>query len=93
MGFRVAGVLDGALYEVEVTGDAAKPVVGSKRVRALVTQFTGETVLATPVGPSYIVRADDASSVLALLVSQTKIRWVGEGAPKLVEPRPAGHVW
>lgn len=93
MGFKVAGVLDGTLYEVEVTGDATSPVVGSARVRALVAQFTGETVLVTPVGPAYDVDPGDAASVLALLCEQTKVKWVSDDAPRLVDPRPAGAVW
>lgn len=92
-GFRVAGVLDGALYEVEVTGRASRPVVGSKRVRGLFEQYEGERVLATPVGPAYVVTGSDPASVLALLSAHTKITRVGDGAPTLVDPLPDGAVW
>jgi hypothetical protein len=84
-GFTVSGVLDNTLYDVEVTGDASNPVVGSKRVSALVTQQTGTTVLATPGGPRYTVDPGDPASVLCLLSAQTKVQSVGDGAPKLVD--------
>lgn len=83
--FTVTGVLDDTLYEVEVTGRTDQPVVGSKRVAALVTQETGNTVLATPGGPAYKVDPSDPASVLCLLSTKTKVRRVGEGAPKLVD--------
>lgn len=92
-GFTVAGVLDDTLYEVQVTGDAGRPVVGSKRVGRLVEQWAGETVLVTPVGPAYTVDPGDQASVLALLSAKTAVRSVGDGAPPLVDPRPDGAVW
>ncbi len=92
-GFRVAGSLDGVLYEVEVTGEAARPTVGSKRISTLVDQYEGETVLVTPVGPAYVVAGSDGASVLALLSAHTKVRRVSDDAPQLVEPRPEGGVW
>lgn len=90
MGFRVRGRLDDALYEVEVTGNASKPVVGSDRVAKLVDQYQGETVLATPQGPAYTVDPGDATSVLALLSAQTKVESVGDvgqTVPSLVDRR------
>lgn len=93
MSFTVTGVLDGTLYEVQVTGDPESPVVGSKRVARLVEQYDGETVLATPVGPAYVVSPGDATSVLCLLTAQTQVRSVSDDAPKLIEPRPVGVVW
>lgn len=84
-GFTVAGVLDDTLYEVEVTGRKDQPVVGSKRVAALVQQDTGTTVLATPGGPRYTVDPGDPASVLCLLSTKTKVTSVGEGAPRLVD--------
>lgn len=89
-GFTVAGVLDATLYEVQVTGDASRPVVGSKRVARLVEQWEGETVLVTPAGPAYDVDPGDPASVLALLSAKTDIRWADDHAPVLVEPLPAG---
>lgn len=88
MSFTVAGSLDGTLYEVEVTGDPARPVVGSKRVKGLVRQFEGETVLATPVGPAYVVKPGDEASILALLCDRTKVMQVGtmgQTVPALVD--------
>lgn len=90
--FKVAGVLDGALYEVEVTGRADTPAVGSKRVSGLIRQYEGETVLVTPVGPAYVVDGADPASVLALLSAKTRVRWVSDDAPTLVDPLPAGAV-
>lgn len=91
MGFTVAGVLDGALYEVEVTGDAAAPTVGSRRVAGLVAEYDGETVLVTPAGPAYKVAPGDPESVLALLSAETKVTRVGAGAPELVDPLAPGE--
>ncbi len=85
MSFTVTGVVDDTLYEVEVTGKAANPVVGSKRIAALVEQSAGTVVLATPMGPRYTVDPADGASVLALLSTKTKVRTVGDGAPKLID--------
>lgn len=90
--FKVAGVLDGTLYEVQVTGDSARPVVGSRRVARLVEQYEGERVLVTPAGPAYVVAGDDPASVLALLSARTRIRWTDDHAPPLVEPLTEGAV-
>lgn len=84
-GFTVAGILDDTLYEVEVTGEESRPVVGSKRVDALVRQHTGSVVLATPAGPRYTVDPADAKSILALLSTETKVRRVSDGAPSLLD--------
>ena len=92
MSFTVAGTLDNTLYEVEVTGDPRRPVVGSKRVAALVEQYAGETVLATPVGPAYTVDGADEASVLALLVAHSNVREVGDDAPTLVDPPEPGVI-
>lgn len=93
MGFRVAGVLDNTLYEVEVTGDSSTPVVGSKRVTGLIRQLDGETVLVTPQGPAYTVDPGDPASVLAALHAHTEVSRVGDDAPSLVDPLPSGAVW
>lgn len=92
-GFRVAGKIDGALYEVEVTGTTSRPTIGSKRVEGLVRQNLGETVLVTPQGPAYVVDGGDGASVLALLSTHTDVTRVSDDAPQLVDPRPAGGVW
>lgn len=91
--FRVAGTVDKTLYEVEVTGSKSRPVVGSKRITALVAQHEGETVMVTPVGPAYVVDGADRASVLALLSAHTKVRRVSDNAPQLVDALPPGGVW
>lgn len=92
MGFTVEGALDGALYDVEVTGDAGNPIVGNRRVRALVEQSVGQRVEVTPHGPVHVVAASDPASVLALLSARTQIRKVGPGAPQLLPPPQQGQV-
>lgn len=94
-GFTVAGSLDDTLYEVHVTGDPARPVIGSKRVAALVEQFTGETVLVTPSGPAYTVSPGDEKSILALLSAHTKVTRtgdMGQTVPSLVDPPQVGVI-
>lgn len=86
-GFNVAGMIDGCMYEVRVTGNKTAPVVGSKRVKALVEQAQGRRVLVTPQGPAYEVDGADPASVLALLSNATIVRWVGDGAPDLGAPK------
>jgi hypothetical protein len=92
-GFRVAGTLDGVLYEVEVTGRKSRPTVGSKRVAGLVRQHEGDTVLVTPVGPAYVVDGEKPETVLALLSAHTQVHRVSDDAPQLVDPRPVDGVW
>lgn len=84
---RVQGVLDGAGYEVEVTGRADRPVVGSVRVAALVDAAVreGRRVLLGPTGPVVAVTSTGVESILALLARETAV--TGTDAP--VEP-PAG---
>lgn len=82
--FTVSGMLDDTLYEVAVTGEADRPTAGSKRVAALVDQHLGETVLATPNGPAYVVAGSDPKSVLALLSTKTQVQRVSPDAPSLV---------
>ncbi|MER5482660.1 hypothetical protein ABT024_05500 [Streptomyces sp. NPDC002812] len=70
----VTGTLeDGAAYEVELTGREDRPVVGSRRVRALVEQHTGLPVLLTPLGPQRTLAAADTAAVLALLRQLTAV--------------------
>lgn len=85
--FLVTGELDGAVYQVRVTGDAADPVVGSGRVRALVSQYEGRRVPLSPVGPTIVVDGGDEATVLALLSAKTRVRRVGPGAPDPVPVR------
>ncbi len=64
----VTGTLDdGTAYQVQVTGQAAQPIIGSRRVRAMVEQYSGQPVLLSPLGPRRDLDPTDADAVLALL--------------------------
>ncbi|MFF4276137.1 hypothetical protein [Streptomyces sp. NPDC001536] len=68
------GVLeDGCPYQVEITGRADRPVIGSARIRALVEQYTGKPVLLSPVGPRRELDPGDPQAVLALLRQRTHL--------------------
>lgn len=88
---RVAGVFDGVLYEVVITGRAARPAVGSKRISALIEQYAGRPVLATPVGPTYTVDPTDVASIVTLLSTYTQVRRI-EAAPDLGVRSPVAGV-
>ncbi|GGW95121.1 hypothetical protein [Streptomyces noursei] len=64
---------DGSAYQVQVTGDADRPVVGSARAAALIELHTGESVPLNPLGPLRTVAGDDAETVLALLRRYTDV--------------------
>ncbi|WP_413100899.1 hypothetical protein [Streptomyces sp. Inha503] len=64
---------DGSAYQVQVTGDADRPVVGSVRAAALVELHTGESIALTPTGPLRTVAGDDEKAVLAVLRRYTNI--------------------
>ncbi|MGA5411578.1 hypothetical protein ACPCSC_30525 [Streptomyces lavendulocolor] len=71
---RVIGTLDdGAAYHVEITGRGDRPVTGSRRVRALVEQCTGQPVLLGPLGPRRTLEPTDSTAVLALLRDRTTV--------------------
>lgn len=68
------GVLeDGCPYQVEITGRADRPVIGSARIRALVEQHTGKPVLLGPLGPRRDLDPGDPAAVLALLRQRTRL--------------------
>lgn len=68
----VTGTLeDGAAYEVEVTGRANRPVIGSRRIAALVEQHVGKPILLSPLGPRRDLDPTDTDAVLALLRQET----------------------
>ncbi|WP_433860161.1 hypothetical protein [Streptomyces kronopolitis] len=70
----VTGTLDdGAGYQVEVTGREEQPIVGSRRVRALVEQCVGQPILLGPLGPQRDLEATDTAAVLALLRQHTTV--------------------
>ncbi|MGW7090090.1 hypothetical protein ACWGH2_42275 [Streptomyces sp. NPDC054871] len=64
---------DGAAYQVEVTGREEQPIVGSRRVRALVEQHAGQPVLLGPLGPRKDLETADTTAVLALLRQHTTV--------------------
>ncbi|RSS97242.1 hypothetical protein EF903_01595 [Streptomyces sp. WAC05292] len=71
---RVTGTLDdGAAYDVEVTGREDRPVTGSRRVRALVDQYSGRPVLLGPLGPRRALTGADTAAVVALLRQHTVV--------------------
>lgn len=71
---RVIGTLeDGAAYDVKVTGREDRPVTGSRRVRTLVDQCTGQPVLLGPLGPRRTLEGTDTAAVLALLRDKTRV--------------------
>lgn len=77
------GTLDGAAFDVTLTGRRGAPVVGSKRVRALVDAAvrSGRTVLAGPTGPRVKVDPADPVSILHLLAQETDLT-ATTGAPE-----------
>jgi len=64
---------DGAAYQVDVTGQEERPIVGSRRVRALVEQYTGQPVMLGPLGPQRALGVTDTAAVLALLRQHTTV--------------------
>ncbi|MEV0444638.1 hypothetical protein AB0I84_04455 [Streptomyces spectabilis] len=64
---------DGSAYQVQITGDTDRPVIGSARAAALVELHAGESVPLTPTGPLRTVAGDDESSVLAVLRRYTDV--------------------
>jgi hypothetical protein len=68
------GVLeDGCPYDIEITGQAERPVIGSARIRALVEQHIGKPVLLGPLGPRRNLDPGDTQAVLALLRQRTRL--------------------
>ncbi|MEW1657825.1 hypothetical protein [Streptomyces sp. NPDC093707] len=70
----MTGIMDdGCPYQVQVTGRADRPVVGSARVRALVEQYVGTPVLLGPLGPRRDLDPGDTLAVLALLRRHSRV--------------------
>ncbi|RZU28318.1 hypothetical protein EV284_6484 [Streptomyces sp. BK022] len=81
--FTVTGAFDdGATYTVQVTGDAARPVAGSRRAAALVELHQGEQIALSPTGPRRPVDGADTATVLAVLREYTDVIEEGPGAPR-----------
>ncbi|MEU1355304.1 hypothetical protein ABZ410_15590 [Streptomyces cinnamoneus] len=64
---------DGSAYQVQITGAADRPVVGSTRAAALVALHAGEPILLTPTGPLRSVSGDDEATVLAVIRRYTEV--------------------
>ncbi|MGI5337669.1 hypothetical protein ACQEVS_09860 [Streptomyces sp. CA-181903] len=64
---------DGSAYQVQVTGDAARPVAGSARAAALVELHAGESIMLTPTGPPRAVSGTDEDTILAVLRRYTDV--------------------
>ncbi|WP_406153211.1 hypothetical protein OG217_05745 [Streptomyces sp. NBC_01023] len=64
---------DGSAYQVVITGDADRPVVGSTRVAALVELHAGESIPLTPTGPLRTLAGADPEAVLAVLHRYTEV--------------------
>ncbi|MEV7512064.1 hypothetical protein AB0O57_29320 [Streptomyces sp. NPDC091201] len=85
MPFTVTGSFDdGAAYQVLVTGEADRPVAGSRRAAALVELQHGRPISLTPTGPVRAVAPGDEETVLAVLQTYTRVRETGPGAPRQV---------
>ncbi len=87
---QVAGTLNEIPYRVVLTGNAGKPVEGSKQVAALVATAIeeGREVLASPTGPRVQVRAADTDSLLHLLARSGPVHSVVGNAPSIAAPPP-----
>ncbi|MGW1275501.1 hypothetical protein ACWD4V_00895 [Streptomyces tsukubensis] len=64
---------DGSAYDVRVTGNADRPVIGSVRAAALVELRMGTMVALTPTGPLRTVAGDDVDAVVAVLRRATEV--------------------
>ncbi|WP_031102325.1 hypothetical protein [Streptomyces sp. NRRL S-146] len=83
MPYTVTGRFDdGSAYQVQVTGDADRPVVGSARAAALIELHTGQSIPLTPTGPLRVVAGDDEEAVLAVLHRYTDVIKKGAGVPR-----------
>ncbi|MEU9781497.1 hypothetical protein AB0H92_11070 [Streptomyces phaeochromogenes] len=81
--FTVTGSFDdAATYTVQITGRAARPVVGSYRAAELVKLHEGETVALSPTGPMVAVAGDNEASVLAVLREYTNVIEESGSAPR-----------
>lgn len=83
MPFTVTGTFDdGAAYQVRVTGQADRPVVGSRRAAALVGLHHGRPISLSPTGPVRELTPADEEAVLAVLQEYTRVLETGVGAPR-----------
>ncbi|OEJ21100.1 hypothetical protein [Streptomyces subrutilus] len=83
MPFTVTGTFDdGAAYQVRVTGQADRPVIGSSRAAALFGLTRGRPIPLSPTGPVREVSPTDEETVLAVLQAYTRVLETGPGAPR-----------
>ncbi|MFZ3557199.1 hypothetical protein [Streptomyces sp. BH055] len=74
MTYTVTGrFTDGSAYQVQVTRDADRPVVGSTRAAALVELHVGEPIRLTQTGPMKMATGQDEETVLAVLDRYTNV--------------------
>ncbi|MFG2986244.1 hypothetical protein ACGFYQ_34170 [Streptomyces sp. NPDC048258] len=86
MPFTVTGTFDdGAAYAVQITGRAVRPVIGSRRIAALVELHQGRRMPLSATGPLRMVDPEDEASVLAVLREFTSVVDEGAGAPRRAE--------
>ncbi|WP_435059852.1 hypothetical protein [Streptomyces sp. bgisy060] len=64
---------DGSVYQVQVTGDETRPVIGSARAAALVQLHLGESIPLSPTGPLRTVSGRDIQAVRAVLDRYTRV--------------------
>ncbi|MFE3139644.1 hypothetical protein [Streptomyces scopuliridis] len=64
---------DGSVYQVQVIGEADRPVIGSARMAALVDLHVVESIPLTPTGPLRTVAGDDVATVLAVVHRYTRV--------------------
>jgi hypothetical protein len=95
MAFRVTGSIPttGQVYQVELTGRADRPVVGSRLVAALVAEAAGEMVQPSPTEAAIPVDPQDPRSVLALLEKRTTVLGFEGDAPRPPGDHVAGTVY
>ncbi|MER8103281.1 hypothetical protein [Kitasatospora sp. NPDC094016] len=94
---RVTGVLPGGqVYEVKITGQAERPVIGSRLVAAMVeaAQRSGALVRPSPTEAPLVVDGADSRSVLALLEERSsRILGIHGMVPRPEEVHVAGTVY
>ncbi|WP_399935013.1 hypothetical protein [Streptomyces kanamyceticus] len=74
MPHTVTGRFDGgSTYEVQITGDAHRPVIGAIRAAALVKLHAGQPISLTPTDPLRVAFGDDVGAVLAVLRHCTSV--------------------
>lgn len=91
--FDVYGYCDDVAYHVVVDRAAKTRVLGSARVRDMLSSRVGDSVAVTPTGPFFTLNLDDESSVLAALVAWTTVTSASGDLPQIVPPEVAGAVY